>query len=81
LFDIAISPDYQRRGIGSKLVSYGVTKADEAGIPIFLTASPLGAKLYPKFGFLELERLEVNVEEFGGESDEVNVHRKSKFKA
>lgn len=57
-----------------------MAKADEEGIPIFLTASPMGAKLYPKFGFLEVGRLEVNVEEFGGESGEVNVHRKSRVK-
>lgn len=52
-----------------------MAKADEEGTPIFLTASPMGAKLYPKFGFVEIGRLEINLEEFGGEPGEKNIQR------
>ncbi|KAI4863592.1 acyl-CoA N-acyltransferase [Hypoxylon rubiginosum] len=47
----------QRRGAGTKLLRWGLTKADEEGVEAFLTASPAGTPLYQKHGFELLESL------------------------
>lgn len=37
---LAIVPEYQRKGAGTKLLRWGLDKADEAGVPAYLEASP-----------------------------------------
>ena len=54
LRQMATHPDYWRRGAGHLVVDWGVKKAIEAGIAIVMFASPMGKKLYEKFGFHEL---------------------------
>lgn len=68
------SPSFQHRGIGSQLVKVGLERADEEGVKCFLSASPMGAPVYKKLGFEEVGRLEIPLEEFGGEG--THVHRK-----
>ena len=66
------SPVYQRRGIGSQLINLGIEKADKDILLWFLTASPMGVPVYAKFGFREVGRLEMGLEEFGGEGTHVH---------
>lgn len=42
---------FQRKGMGNALVQYGNRMADEAGLPIFLQASPYGYPIYENHGF------------------------------
>ena len=52
---LAIDPAYQRRGIGSKLMEWGMERSKEEGIPITLDASSAGLRLYQKLGFREAQ--------------------------
>jgi GNAT superfamily N-acetyltransferase len=78
LYNLATSPEYQRRGIASRLLSYGLEKADREGVKVFLSASPMGAPVYAKLGFVEVGKLSVELEEFGGREGERHVHSKWK---
>jgi GNAT superfamily N-acetyltransferase len=51
-------PGYHGQGIGSRLLTWGVTQADELDVETFRAASPAGPRgsrcnLYEKFGFRE----------------------------
>lgn len=48
---LVVDPAHQRRGLGSRLVEWGLARADELGVEAFLTASPFGKPLYEKQGF------------------------------
>jgi ribosomal protein S18 acetylase RimI-like enzyme len=51
---VVVKSDYQRRGIGTEIISRLVSFIDEAA-PYFVQVSPIGAKevrLYEKFGFV-----------------------------
>lgn len=74
MLELITSPAYQRRGIGASLIQYGLEKADKEGVPCYLTASPMGAPLYKKVGFEEVGRVEVELEQFGGEKGVKHVH-------
>lgn len=49
LTPMAVRPDRQREGIGSKIVRAAITAADEAGEPIILVEGV--PTYYPRFGF------------------------------
>jgi ribosomal protein S18 acetylase RimI-like enzyme len=48
---VGTSPNFQRKGAGSKLLQYGCERADEQGVEAFLEAAPDALSLYQKFGF------------------------------
>lgn len=49
---IAVHPDHQRKGVGAMLMQWGMDKAAEENVPIWLTATPVGEGLYRKLGFI-----------------------------
>ncbi|KAK6338617.1 hypothetical protein TWF696_009428 [Orbilia brochopaga] len=51
---LAVDPAFQRRGVGSRLVLWGVAKARCDGVPCALEASEAGKKVYLNSGFMEL---------------------------
>ena len=53
LFDLAVRPKYQRKGVGKKLLQWGVNRADQEGVAIGLKASSAGLNLYKSVGFEE----------------------------
>lgn len=54
LAPLAVRPEYQRQGIGGKLVSAGVTACQELkAAAVFVLGHP---EYYPKFGFLPARR-------------------------
>ena len=59
----AVDPDYQRRGIATRLLSVGLQEADKAGLAVYLETSQAGEKFYPHHGF---EFTPVTVEELDG---------------
>lgn len=48
---LAVKPEYQRRGLGALLLSWGLQKADALGLESYLEASSAGKKLYETHGF------------------------------
>ncbi|CAM1503814.1 Fc.00g014050.m01.CDS01 [Cosmosporella sp. VM-42] len=50
--------EYQKKGVGSALMKYGVDRADREGWMVYLNASEDGKRLYEKFGFHELDKTE-----------------------
>jgi ribosomal protein S18 acetylase RimI-like enzyme len=72
LCELITSPHFQRQGLGSQLVRYGLDKADRDGTMCFLSGSPIGAPVYKKLGFEEVGRLEIELEDFGGEGSHVH---------
>jgi len=49
-----VHPDYQGRGIGSKLLAEICRLADEVGQDVYLESSPAGTKLYLNAGFVRV---------------------------
>lgn len=64
---IVTSPDYRRRGAASLLLRWGIEKADERGVEIYLESSVAGRPLYEKFGLRPLKVFEFNMAQLGFE--------------
>lgn len=56
-----VLPEYRRRGVGSLIMNWGVKKADELQLDSFLESTDLGGALYRNFGFIEVDRTEVDM--------------------
>ena len=54
-------PMYQRRGVGSMLMKWGIDKLEEMKVPGFIVSTDQGFGLYLKHGFKEMERWEVDM--------------------
>ena len=54
-------PKYQRRGIGSMLMRWGIDKLEEMQVPSFIISSDQGHWLYMKHGYKEIERWEIDM--------------------
>ncbi|OQE36980.1 hypothetical protein PENCOP_c011G02907 [Penicillium coprophilum] len=52
---LGVHPSYQGKGLGSKLLKWGLMRADAEGVEVYLAASPLGRPLYAKYGFREVD--------------------------
>ncbi|CAI7593773.1 unnamed protein product [Penicillium manginii] len=50
---LGVHPSYQGRGLASKLLKWGLARADEEGVEVYLSSSPEGKPLYDKNGFQE----------------------------
>lgn len=45
---------YQRLGIGSALVKWGIARAKTKGLPVMTEAGPMGLGMYLKLGFQQI---------------------------
>lgn len=50
---LATSSGYQKKGLGSKLLEWGIEKADAEGLELYLDAAKGAQHLYEKFGYVE----------------------------
>ncbi|KAJ5157739.1 Acyl-CoA N-acyltransferase [Penicillium canariense] len=48
---LAVHSSYQGRGLASKLLRWGLARADEEAVEVYLSSSPDGRPLYQKYGF------------------------------
>ncbi|KAK4455194.1 putative N-acetyltransferase ycf52-like protein [Podospora aff. communis PSN243] len=55
-------PDYQRRGAGCALTTWGIQEGRRLGLNTTVFASPMGLNLYRKLGFREIGRFRVQLE-------------------
>jgi len=53
-----VDPPHQRKGLGRKLVLYGVDLADEEGVCASMIASEAGDALYASCGFKAVGRMQ-----------------------
>lgn len=60
LAPMAVLPEHQRQGIGSKLVEAGIQKLKDAGCPFILVLGH--ADYYPRFGFKPASTLGIKCE-------------------
>lgn len=51
LYYLTVLPEYERKGIGSKLLRKGCEEAQEDDVPVYLGATPAGKPLYEWNGF------------------------------
>jgi N-acetylglutamate synthase-like GNAT family acetyltransferase len=63
---LVTSPQFQRRGVGTKLLEYGLREADAAGVQTVLVASQAGEPLYKSQGFVEYEVISLTLSEYEG---------------
>lgn len=64
---LSTRPEQRRRGAGEMLVRWGTQRADEKGLMCYLEGSVEGYRLYRRCGFEDVEALEWEGEEWGGE--------------
>lgn len=68
-----IHPDYQRKGIGAKLLQAVKEKADADGLPTLIVSSEMSHGLYLKTGFEELGVWTIDTEYWAREIVQCNV--------
>ena len=59
---VATRPEWQGKGAAGKLLRWGLEKADDEKLEAYLEASPDGKPIYEHFGFVETERMVVDLE-------------------
>lgn len=52
---LGVHPSYQGKGLASKLLKWGLARADEESVEVFLCSSPEGKAMYEKNGFKAYE--------------------------
>lgn len=56
---MAVSPSHERRGVGTLLLQWGMRAASGDNTPIVVVATPAGARLYARHGFIKLGSMDV----------------------
>ena len=64
LINLFTHPDYRNRGLGGRLVEWGLREADEKGLEAYVEGTFLGRGLYERYGFVVMHLAEM---EFGNE--------------
>ncbi|EON65809.1 hypothetical protein W97_05048 [Coniosporium apollinis CBS 100218] len=74
LLNILIThPTHYRRGAGAALLRWGIERADQDGLPVYLEASEMGKPLYARWGFEEIKETVFDLTKYGGEGVERNT--------
>jgi GNAT superfamily N-acetyltransferase len=63
---LVVSPEYQRCGIGARLLEWGLKRCDEEELECWIDATDKGKGLYLKYGWEEVGGLDVHLERWGG---------------
>ena len=66
---LPVLPAYQRLGLGRRLLDIGLDEADKLGASAFLVATEMGAGLYRKAEFREIESFSIDLRPWGGEGE------------
>ncbi|KZP25810.1 hypothetical protein FIBSPDRAFT_367977 [Athelia psychrophila] len=74
-YGLHVVPTHQRRGIGSALLKYGLDMLGAGALPVWLSTQMRGRNLYLKWGFEDVDSLDIDLKEFGGEWSGYGVHR------
>lgn len=70
-------PSYYRRGLGQRLIDWGLKIADEEGLVSYLEATPTGYPLYYRNGFRDIpgECLELDLKQFDWQGEGDGIQR------
>ncbi|PYH44438.1 GNAT family N-acetyltransferase [Aspergillus saccharolyticus JOP 1030-1] len=63
---LCVLPEYQRMGVGRKLLQWGIEKADACHARIYLEATMEGVPAYLKYGWEVVEEIRLDYTERGG---------------
>ncbi|CAG8961277.1 hypothetical protein HYFRA_00013556 [Hymenoscyphus fraxineus] len=55
----SVHPNHRSRGVGTRLMQWGIDQADKLGLEVFIEASQAGKPLYDKFGMINLMKIEI----------------------
>ena len=61
-----VLPAYHRRGIGSELLRWVLANTDMDRHPAWLAAQPKGRGLYGRFGWKEVDYLDIDLSKWAG---------------
>ncbi|KAJ5206897.1 GNAT family acetyltransferase [Penicillium cf. griseofulvum] len=67
---LCVLPEYQRIGIGSAFLKWGIEKADASNARIYLEATMEGVPAYLKHGWKIVEEIQLDYTERGGEGSQ-----------
>ncbi|KAJ5636994.1 GNAT family acetyltransferase [Penicillium lividum] len=67
---LCVLPEYQRHGIGSAFLKWGIEKADASNARIYLEATMEGVPAYLKHGWEIVEEIQLDYMERGGEGSQ-----------
>lgn len=56
---LAVSPRFQRTGVGSMLLKWGMEQASLQHLPVVVAATLNGEHLYKKHGFIECSKIQL----------------------
>ena len=73
MMTLVVEPGWERRGVGGKILEWGLREADERGLPCFISASPKGKGLYERLGWAEVGRVSIDEGDFGGQKGRVHI--------
>ncbi|EEQ89437.1 uncharacterized protein BDCG_04557 [Blastomyces dermatitidis ER-3] len=62
---IATSPAFERQGHASRLLKWGIEKADAENARIFLEATPAGMPLYERLGWRTVDTIRIKLADYG----------------
>lgn len=68
-----VLPEYQRRGLGQRLMDDAILAADKDGAKIYLSASDTGKHLYVKYGFKDLEEMNIDLRHLGAVGSKITT--------
>ena len=67
---LAIHPNHQRKGLGSRLIRLGLEEADRLGARTYIEASPAGLPVYLRYGWRPVEEKLLDLRPYGCEGIE-----------
>ncbi|KAJ6006896.1 GNAT family acetyltransferase [Penicillium sp. IBT 35674x] len=67
---LCVLPEYQRLGIGSAFLKWGIERADASNARIYLEATMEGVPAYLKHGWKVVEEIQLDYTERGGEGSQ-----------
>ena len=70
-----VLPEFQRMGIGSALLTYGLETLGANKRTIWLVTQMRGRELYRKFGFEDVDVLDIDLSEYAGPHRGFGLHR------
>jgi GNAT superfamily N-acetyltransferase len=72
LVELFVRPEFQRKGLGGRLVEWGLRKAEKKGLQVYIEATEMGLPVYLRYGMVEVDRVDVDLEPYGATNGEWN---------